>query len=215
MPAQVVQVSVNISSYSISQALIDLHPKLILYAFELRKVLLFCDSPSFTHILLKELASKKEMLRLILSGANVKAIVEVFCQGKKVLLIGWCRVDVLLISWYRQDIIIGRWWLVILLIDRWLLAILLIGRWWLVILLTEGNIRMPLFLASWKEQNIVQGGMGWERISNPLKVTRPSVQNDVLSPSRCFSIIRKNDSYLSDRWIKVLIAMPVSVVLKV
>src|SRR6266478_1610206 len=135
------------------------------------------------------------MLRLILSGANLNAIVEVFCQGKKVLLIGWCRVDVLLISWYRQDIIIGRWWL--------------------VILLTEGNIRMPMFLASWKEQNIVQGGMGWERISNPLKVTRPSVQNDVLSPSRCFSIIRKNDSYLSDRWIKVLIAMPVSVVLKV
>jgi len=52
------------------------------------------------------------------------------------------------------------------------------------------------------------------RISDPQKRAIPSVQNDILSPSRYFSITRKNDSYLSDRWIRVLIAMPVSVVLK-
>jgi len=97
-------------------------------ASELTKALLLCNSPSLTNILLKELASKKEMMRIKLSGANVKAIVEVFGQGKKGISIGWCWLAILSI---------GRCWQVVFLIGRCWQVIFIIGRCWQVILVID------------------------------------------------------------------------------
>jgi hypothetical protein len=62
--AQLIEVHISICCHSILQALIDLHTKLLLIISMVSEAALFRNSPSLTDILLKELASKKEMIGL-------------------------------------------------------------------------------------------------------------------------------------------------------
>jgi hypothetical protein len=62
--AKLIRVHISICCYYILQALIELHPKLLLIESMIVEAVLFSNSLYLTDILLKELASKKEMIGL-------------------------------------------------------------------------------------------------------------------------------------------------------
>src|SRR6266852_3593380 len=114
-PAQVVEIGVHICNDSICQALIKLHPKIILPGGKLTETLLLSNCPRLTDICLKELASKKEMIGLDMSRANVEAIAEIFFQTDTCpaimtiglifhLLKGNCGMPSHLSSWKKKDV---------------------------------------------------------------------------------------------------------------
>ena len=80
MLPQLSDVSVDIGSHSIYQTLVNFRPELGLTMPKLSKVLLLCDGPRFTDILLEEPARKKEVDGLYMWGTNV----EVITSGKTV-----------------------------------------------------------------------------------------------------------------------------------
>src|SRR6266849_3095716 len=83
-PAQVVEIGVHICNDSICQALIKLHPKIVLPGDKLTQTLLLSNCPRLTDICLKELASQKEVIGLDMDRANVGAIAKVFFQANSV-----------------------------------------------------------------------------------------------------------------------------------
>ena len=94
--------------------MIQLNPKIVLNRSKLSKALLFSNCPRLTDKGLKELASKKEVIRLSMNGANVKAIAKVFFQRhihplvRAFLIlhlhIGNSSVPFHLSSWKKKDI---------------------------------------------------------------------------------------------------------------
>ena len=77
---QVIKIGIHIGN-SNSQALVQLNPKIVLNGSKLSKTLLLSNCPRLTDISLKELASKEEVVRLNVDGANVKAITKIFFQS--------------------------------------------------------------------------------------------------------------------------------------
>jgi hypothetical protein len=68
--AQLIHISISISNHCISQAFINLNSKPFLVKLDKVEAILLCNCPGLTDILLKELASKEEMLRLIKHRAD-------------------------------------------------------------------------------------------------------------------------------------------------
>jgi hypothetical protein len=80
--AQIMQATgVSIGSDRVHQALVKVRSEGILTGPELSKTLLLSDGPSFTDVLLKEIASKEEMDGFDVKRANVKAIAKELIQA--------------------------------------------------------------------------------------------------------------------------------------
>jgi hypothetical protein len=112
--AQLIPAGINIGSHSICQTLINLNTQLSLIHPDVVKAALLSNSPCLTYKLLKELASKKEMIRLNISGANMKAIAKEFSHSDIFLLrfrtflsllIGQARIPTKLASRKKENIV--------------------------------------------------------------------------------------------------------------
>lgn len=112
--AQVMEIDVHICYNSICQALIKLHPEIVLNGSKLCQTLLLSNCPRLTDICLKEFASQKEVVGLDMSGANVEAIAKVFFHADTLpavrtglifhLHVGNRGVPSQLSSWEKKDV---------------------------------------------------------------------------------------------------------------
>jgi hypothetical protein len=78
--SKLIRVHISICCHCIMQALIELHPKLLLIESMIVEVVLFSNSPYLIDILLKELTSKEEMIGLNVWRARKEVKVIELCQ---------------------------------------------------------------------------------------------------------------------------------------
>jgi hypothetical protein len=129
--AQFMQASIIIGSDRVHQALVEVRSEGILTGLELSETFLLSDGPSFTDILLEEIASKEEMNRFDMKWADVKAIANELIHA-----------DVL----PRFTLLFSLWVLFTLRLHR--------PRWRFVFQRAVRDPGMPTKLTGWKEKDV-------------------------------------------------------------